>query len=66
MVARLLIVAGIALAGLGLIWPLFGHMPGDFQFWRGGAPFFIPLGSCFLASIYFTAALIGGFWFLWP
>jgi len=65
MVARLLIIAGVALTLLGVIWPLFGHMPGDLEFGRGAARSFIPLGSCILASVYIGAVLIGGLWFWW-
>ena len=65
MVARLLIIVGVALVLLGVIWPLFGHMPGDLVWGRGTIRANIPLGSCILASAYVTAVLIGGLWFWW-
>jgi len=63
MIPRLLIVAGLGLAGLGLIWPLFGHMPGDFAFGRGAVRVFLPLGSCLLVSLYLSLVLSFALWF---
>lgn len=62
---RLLIIAGVALVVLGVIWPLFGHMPGDVEWVRGPVRFYLPLGSCILVSVYVSAVLIGGSWFWW-
>ncbi|MGH7101899.1 MAG: DUF2905 domain-containing protein [Acetobacteraceae bacterium] len=61
--ARLLIIAGAALVVLGVIWPLFGHLPGDFQWSRGPVRFYLPLGSCILVSAYISVVLTGGLWF---
>jgi Protein of unknown function (DUF2905) len=63
MVARLLIIGGIALVVLGLIFPLLGHLPGDMRFGRGAARFYIPLGSCLLISVYVSAVLMSVLWF---
>lgn len=63
--ARILIIVGAALVLLGVIWPLFGHMPGDLEWHRGIGRVYIPLGSSILISAYITAVLIGGFWFWW-
>lgn len=65
MIARILIIVGAALLLLGVIWPLFGHMPGDLEWRRGVIRVYIPLGSSILISAYITAVLIGGFWFWW-
>jgi Protein of unknown function (DUF2905) len=65
MVPRLLIIVGVALVLLGVIWPLFGHMPGDLEWRRGVIRAYIPLGSSILVSAYITAVLIGGLWFWW-
>ena len=59
-----LISGGLALACIGLVWPLFGHLPGDVRFGRGHTEFFIPLGSCVLVSVVFSGFLILFFW-LW-
>ncbi|MDA8048740.1 MAG: DUF2905 domain-containing protein [Rhodospirillales bacterium] len=64
MIPRVLIVAGLSLAGLGLIWPLLGHMPGDFVFGRGSVRIFVPLGSSLLVSVYLSVILTVAFWFL--
>ncbi|MGH7121508.1 MAG: DUF2905 domain-containing protein [Acetobacteraceae bacterium] len=63
MVARLLIIIGVALVLLGVIWPLFGHLPGDIQWQHGIVRVYIPIGSCILASVYLSAVLTGGLWF---
>lgn len=62
-VARLLIIAGVAFIVLGVIWPLFGHLPGDFEWSRGRVRFYFPLGSCILVSAYISVVLTGGLWF---
>ncbi len=63
MAGRLLIIAGVGLVLLGLIFPLFGHLPGDMEFTRGRVRFFIPLGSCLLISVLITALLTTVMWF---
>ncbi len=60
--ARLLVLAGVALAGLGaLLWVLtglgVGRLPGDLSFGRGNVRVFVPLGTMLLLSIVLTVAL---------
>ena len=60
---QLLIVAGLALVGLGIIWPWlsrigFGHLPGDVHVERPGFSFYAPLGSSLLISVILSLALI--------
>jgi hypothetical protein len=62
-VGRLLIIAGILLAGLGLLIvlapniPVFGRLPGDIHIDRGNVQVFIPLGSMVVVSIVLTILL---------
>lgn len=62
--SRWLVLAGLALAGIGgLLWvfsrlgvPL-GRLPGDFRFQSGGFTCFIPLASSILLSLLLTLIL---------
>ena len=62
-VGRLLIIAGILIAGLGLLIvlapniPAFGRLPGDIHIDRGNVQVFIPLGSMVVVSIVLTILL---------
>ncbi|HWF48791.1 MAG TPA: DUF2905 domain-containing protein [Bryobacteraceae bacterium] len=57
-IGRVLIVAGLALAALGLLFVLFdklniplGHLPGDIV-WRGrNTTFYFPVVTCILLSL---------------
>ena len=55
--AKLLILAGVVLVGLGLVlmtgFPL-GRLPGDFVVRRGSFAFYFPLGTSILASLLLT------------
>ena len=55
--AKLLILAGVVLVGLGLVlmtgFPL-GRLPGDFVVRRGSFTFYFPLGTSILASLLLT------------
>ena len=55
--AKLLILAGLVLVGLGLVlmtgFPL-GRLPGDFVVRRGSFTFYFPLGTSILASLLLT------------
>jgi len=55
--AKLLILAGVVLVGLGLVlmtgFPL-GRLPGDFVVRRGSFTFYFPLGTSILASLFLT------------
>jgi hypothetical protein len=57
---RLLLVAGLVIAGLGLLMmsgvPI-GRLPGDFAFRRGNATFYFPLTTSILLSIILTLLL---------
>jgi hypothetical protein len=53
--ARLLILAGIALIVIGLAWPFLGklglgRLPGDFAIRREGFSFYFPLMTCLVLS----------------
>lgn len=60
---RLLVVIGLAIAGLGLYLaaggrlPPFGRLPGDIVIERENATIYIPITSMILLSLAFTAAL---------
>jgi hypothetical protein len=61
--ARLLILAGIALIVIGLAWPFLGklglgRLPGDFAIRREGFSFYFPLMTCLVLSA--AASLV--FW----
>ena len=57
---RFLLVAGLVIAGLGLLMmsgvPI-GRLPGDFTFRRGNATFYFPLTTSILLSIILTLLL---------
>jgi hypothetical protein len=59
-VGKLLVVAGLIVAGIGLLvmagLPI-GRLPGDFTFRRGNATFYFPLATSILASIILTLLL---------
>ena len=54
---KLLVVAGVIIAGLGLLMmsgvPI-GRLPGDFTFRRGNTTFYFPLATSILLSIILT------------
>ena len=60
---RVLLVVGLAIAGLGLLLvlgariPFLGQLPGDFSFERGNARFYFPLATGILLSIVLTVVL---------
>jgi len=60
---RLLIVAGLVLAGLGLVLSLggripgLGRLPGDIVIERGGFRVYLPLGTSVLLSLLLTGVL---------
>jgi hypothetical protein len=62
-IGRLLIVAGIVLAGVGLLVvlapniPVLGRLPGDIHIDRGNVKVFIPFGTMILISIVLTVLL---------
>jgi len=62
-IGRLLIVAGVALAIVGIVLvlgpriPLLGRLPGDFQFESGNVRVFLPLGTMLLVSLVLTIIL---------
>jgi len=55
--AKLLIVSGLALAGLGVLLafagkvPFLGRLPGDLVVQRPGFTLYLPLGTCLLLSL---------------
>lgn len=61
--ARILIVAGLMIAGIGVILLLLGrfvrlgHLPGDLRIERPGGSFFFPLGTSILVSVILTLLL---------
>jgi hypothetical protein len=61
-IARLLIIAGIILAGLGLLIVVapsiaLGRLPGDIHIDRGNVQIFIPFGTMILISVVLTLLL---------
>jgi hypothetical protein len=62
-IGRLLIVAGIVLAGLGLFivlgpnLPALGRLPGDIHIDRGNVQVYIPFGTIIVISIVLTILL---------
>ena len=57
---RLLIIAGLVLAGIGLLITLgapIGRLPGDFTFRRGSVTFYFPLATSIILSIILTLIL---------
>ena len=62
-IGRLLIVAGLALAGLGVVvllagrLPFLGRLPGDIQVQRGNWTFFFPIMTSILLSLLLTVVL---------
>jgi hypothetical protein len=60
---RLLIVAGLVVAGIGLLmtWGVpFGRLPGDFTVRRGSVTFYFPLATSIIVSVLLTLILM---WF---
>lgn len=57
---KLLVVAGLVIAGIGLVVmagvPL-GRLPGDFVIRRGNATFYFPLATSIVVSIVLTLLL---------
>ena len=62
-IGRVLIVAGLALAGIGLLivlapsLPFLGRLPGDIRIERDNLRVFIPLGTMLLISLILTILL---------
>lgn len=57
--SRLLIIIGLAIAAVGVLWPLIarlglGRLPGDVLIQRGGFTFYAPVTTCILLSIVVT------------
>jgi hypothetical protein len=54
---KLLVLIGLAIAGLGLLVMIglpFGRLPGDFVFRRGSFSFYLPLATSIVLSILLT------------
>jgi hypothetical protein len=53
----LLVIAGVVIAGIGLIWvlaprlPRPGRLPGDIMIERGNSRFYFPIVTCILISV---------------
>jgi hypothetical protein len=59
-VGRLLIVVGLAIAGLGVLMSLgvpLGRLPGDITVRRGSFSFSFPIVSCLIVSVLLTLIL---------
>ena len=57
---KLLFVAGLVIAGLGLLVMLgvpLGRLPGDIAYERGNTRFYFPIVTCLLLSVLFTIIL---------
>jgi hypothetical protein len=58
---RLLIIAGLVIAGVGLLmtWGLpIGRLPGDFTVRRGNFTFYFPLASSIVISVLLTILMM--------
>ena len=58
--ARVLIVVGLVLVGVGLLmtWGVpFGRLPGDFSVKRGNVGFYFPLATSIIISVLLTLLL---------
>ena len=54
---KLLIVAGLLIAGVGLLLTLgvpFGRLPGDIVLRRGNATLYFPIATCLVISVVLT------------
>ncbi|HZW31919.1 MAG TPA: DUF2905 domain-containing protein [Isosphaeraceae bacterium] len=53
----ILVIAGLVIAGIGLIWvlaphlPRLGQLPGDLVIERGNSRFYFPIVTCILISV---------------
>jgi hypothetical protein len=62
-VGRLLVIAGLSIAVLGVLFtvggrvPFLGHLPGDILIRRGSSSLYFPIVTCILLSIVLTVAL---------
>ena len=58
---KLLVIAGLILAGVGLLVMLgvpIGRLPGDITYRRGNTTFYFPLATSILASVLLTLLLM--------
>jgi hypothetical protein len=59
-IAKILIIAGLGLLGLGVLWavlgkiPGMGKLPGDVVIKKNDFTFYFPLATCILLSVIFT------------
>jgi hypothetical protein len=54
---KLLLVAGLVIAGIGLLIMLglpFGRLPGDISYERGNTRFYFPIVTCLVLSVLFS------------
>jgi hypothetical protein len=62
-IGRLLIIAGVVLAVIGIVFvlgpriPMLGRLPGDVHFESGNVRVFLPLGTMLLLSLILTVVL---------
>ena len=64
--SRTLIIIGLAIAAVGLLWPLatklgLGRLPGDIYIQRDNFTFYAPITTCILISLVLSLIL-----WLWP
>lgn len=61
--ARMLVVLGLVIVGLGLLLllggriPFLGQLPGDFQFGNGNVRVYVPIATSIILSIVLTVVL---------
>ncbi|MDD4933489.1 MAG: DUF2905 domain-containing protein [Methylacidiphilaceae bacterium] len=62
-IGRLLLIAGLLIAGIGLLLTLgigtkwIGRLPGDIRLEKGNVRFFFPITTCLLGSLLLSAIL---------
>ena len=62
MMARFLIMLGLAILVIGVLWPYLariglGRLPGDIVIERDNVTFYFPIATCLLLSLVFSAVL---------
>ncbi|QSS99083.1 DUF2905 domain-containing protein [Pontibacillus sp. ALD_SL1] len=54
---RMFIVLGVLFIVIGLIWSIFGKLPGDFLFKKGNTTFYFPIMTSIIVSVVASVVL---------